>query len=221
MRRFAVAGLFRSGMFEYDSSLIFVALGNGAALLADDPQAERGLELRVSNLFDAPAIARQIAERGGPTLSVSDWTQNDAPLFAALKLEKFTYFVVLLLIVLVAAFNIIATLVMVVMERRKEIAILRAMGARGRLDRARSFCARARHWASAARSWASAAACCHLSHRQVPFHPSARRSFHDQRASGTALPGEFHRRGARRYRSAVWQARSIRRSRRARCGRSR
>jgi len=130
LRRFAVAGLFRSGMFEYDSSLIFVALGNGAALLADDPQAERGLELRVSNLFDAPGIARQIAERGGPTLSVSDWTQNDAPLFAALKLEKFTYFVVLLLIVLVAAFNIIATLVMVVMERRKEIAILRAMGAR-------------------------------------------------------------------------------------------
>ena len=61
---------------------------------------------------------------------MSDWTQTDAPLFAALKLEKFTYFVVLLLIVLVAAFNIIATLVMVVMERRKEIAILRAMGAR-------------------------------------------------------------------------------------------
>jgi len=130
LRRFAVAGLFHSGMVEYDSSLIFVALGNGAALLADDPQVERGLELRVSNLFDAPGIARSIAARGGPMLHVSDWTQNDAPLFAALKLEKFTYFVVLLLIVLVAAFNIIATLVMVVMERRKEIAILRAMGAR-------------------------------------------------------------------------------------------
>jgi lipoprotein-releasing system permease protein len=130
LRRFVVAGLFRSGMVEYDSSLIFVALSNGAALLADDPQVERGLELRVGNLFDAPGIARQIAAGGGPRLSVSDWTQNDAPLFAALKLEKFTYFVVLLLIVLVAAFNIIATLVMVVMERRKEIAILRAMGAR-------------------------------------------------------------------------------------------
>jgi lipoprotein-releasing system permease protein len=130
LRRFAVAGLFHSGMVEYDSSLIFVALGKGEALLADDPQVERGLELRVSNLFDAPGIARQIAARGGPALRVSDWTQNDAPLFAALKLEKFTYFVVLLLIVLVAAFNIIATLVMVVMERRKEIAILRAMGAR-------------------------------------------------------------------------------------------
>src|ERR1700688_740039 len=66
----------------------------------------------------------------GPDFEVKDWTTANAPLFAALKLEKFTYFMVLLLIVLVAAFNIIATLVMVVMERRKEIAILRAMGAR-------------------------------------------------------------------------------------------
>ena len=63
---------------------------------------------------------------------MKDWTENNAALFSALKLEKLTYFLVLLLIVLVAAFNIVATLVMVVMERRKEIAILRAMGARAR-----------------------------------------------------------------------------------------
>jgi lipoprotein-releasing system permease protein len=130
LRRFAVAGLFHSGMYEFDSSLIFAALGQGQALLADDPQIERGLELRIGNLFEAPRIARMIAQRAGPAFRISDWTQNNAPLFAALKLEKFTYFLVLLLIVLVAAFNIIATLVMVVMERRKEIAILRAMGAR-------------------------------------------------------------------------------------------
>jgi lipoprotein-releasing system permease protein len=130
LRRFAVAGLFHSGMYEFDSSLIFVALNNGATLLTDDPQADRGLELRVADLFTAPQIGQAIAKRGGAAVSVSDWTQNDAPLFAALKLEKFTYFIVLLLIVLVAAFNIIATLVMVVMERRREIAILRAMGAR-------------------------------------------------------------------------------------------
>src|SRR5207248_3836478 len=66
----------------------------------------------------------------GSGFTVTDWTQANAALFSALKLEKFTYFLVLMLIVLVAAFNIIATLVMVVMERRKEIAILRAMGAR-------------------------------------------------------------------------------------------
>ena len=132
LRRFAVAGFFRSGMYEFDSSLIFVALANGEALLAAYPQLDRGLEIRTADLFNAPHLARAIALRAGPDFSVSDWTQANAPLFAALKLEKFTYFLVLLLIVLVAAFNIIATLVMVVMERRKEIAILRAMGARAR-----------------------------------------------------------------------------------------
>ena len=130
LRRFVVGGLFHSGMYEYDSSLMFVALKNSQALLAEDPQLETGLEIRVRNLFEAPAIAAKIAVLAGRAYTVADWTQTDAPLFSALKLEKFTYFLVLLLIVLVAAFNIVATLVMVVMERRKEIAILRAMGAR-------------------------------------------------------------------------------------------
>ena len=83
-------------------------------------------------MFDAPAVAKRIGEIAGPEFRVSDWTHTNAPLFSALQLEKAVYFLVLLLIVLVAAFNIIATLVMVVMERRKEIAILRAMGARAR-----------------------------------------------------------------------------------------
>jgi len=132
LRRFVVGGFFYSGMYEFDASLIFVALKDGQALLADDPQLERGLEVRVHQLFDAPAIGRQIAAIAGPDFTVKDWTENNAALFSALKLEKLTYFLVLLLIVLVAAFNIVATLVMVVMERRKEIAILRAMGARAR-----------------------------------------------------------------------------------------
>lgn len=130
LRRFVVSGFFYSGMYEFDSSLIFVALEAGQALLGDEPQLESGLEVRVRDLFDAPALARQIAAMAGAGFVVNDWTQTNAPLFSALQLEKFTYFLVLLLIVLVAAFNIVATLVMVVMERRKEIAILRAMGAR-------------------------------------------------------------------------------------------
>jgi lipoprotein-releasing system permease protein len=132
LRRFVVSGFFYSGMYEFDSALIFVALPDGQALLADDPQLERGLEVRVRSPFDAPTIARQIGGFAGPDFTVKDWTENNAALFSALKLEKLTYFLVLLLIVLVAAFNIVATLVMVVMERRKEIAILRAMGARAR-----------------------------------------------------------------------------------------
>ncbi len=129
LKRFIVTGFFHSGMFDYDSTLIFVALKDGRALLADDASLESGLEVRLVNMFDAPAIRTKIAALAGPEFEVSDWTTANAPLFSALKLEKFTYFMVLLLIVLVAAFNIIATLVMVVMERRKEIAILRAMGA--------------------------------------------------------------------------------------------
>jgi lipoprotein-releasing system permease protein len=130
LKRFVVSGFFYSGMYDFDSSLIFVDIKAGRALLADDPQLESGLEARVRDLFDAPAVAAKIEALAGPGFTVKDWTQENAPLFSALQLEKFTYFLVLMLIVLVAAFNIIATLVMVVMERRKEIAILRAMGAR-------------------------------------------------------------------------------------------
>jgi lipoprotein-releasing system permease protein len=130
LKRFVVGGFFHSGMYEYDSSLIFAGLKYGELLLENDPLLERGLEVRVRNLFDAPILGSKIGKLAGPNYQVADWTQTDAPLFSALQLEKFTYFLVLLLIVLVAAFNIVATLVMVVMERRKEIAILRAMGAR-------------------------------------------------------------------------------------------
>ncbi len=129
LKRFVVTGFFHSGMYDFDSTLVFVALKDGRALLADDASLESGLELRLVNMFDAPAIRDKIAAMAGPDFEVKDWTTANAPLFAALKLEKFTYFMVLLLIVLVAAFNIIATLVMQVMERRKEVAILRTMGA--------------------------------------------------------------------------------------------
>jgi lipoprotein-releasing system permease protein len=132
LKRFVVTGYFYSGMYEFDSTLIFAALKDARALLADDPELESGLELRLRNMFDAPAVASRVAALAGRGFKVSNWTAANAPLFSALQLEKFTYFMVLLLIVLVAAFNIIATLVMVVMERRKEIAILRAMGARAR-----------------------------------------------------------------------------------------
>jgi lipoprotein-releasing system permease protein len=129
LKRFVVTGFFHSGMYDFDSTLAFVALKDGRALLADDASLESGLELRLANMFDAPQIRDKIAAMAGPGFEVKDWTTANAPLFAALKLEKFTYFMVLLLIVVVAAFNIIATLVMQVMERRKEIAILRTMGA--------------------------------------------------------------------------------------------
>ena len=132
LRRFVLGGFFESGMYEFDSSLIFVSLKDGQALLGNDSGFESGLELRLNNIFDAPAISTRIKTMAGAGFDVTNWTQANAPLFSALKLETLGYFIFLLLIVLVAAFNIVATLVMVVMERRKEIAILHAMGARAR-----------------------------------------------------------------------------------------
>ncbi|HXR35236.1 MAG TPA: FtsX-like permease family protein, partial [Candidatus Binataceae bacterium] len=129
LKRFVVGGLLHSGMAEYDSSLLFVRLDQARALAGDSPQFDHGLEVRLANIFDAPALAQRIVQMLGPDYKVSDWSQTNVGLFSGLKLETFTHFLVLLLIVLVAAFNIVATLVMVVMERRKEVAILQAMGA--------------------------------------------------------------------------------------------
>ncbi|MFZ0659414.1 MAG: ABC transporter permease [Candidatus Binataceae bacterium] len=130
LKRFVITGYFYSGMYDFDSTLVFVALRNGRALLSDDSELQSGLEVKLRNMFDAPAVAAAIEKIAGKDYTVLDWTRANAPLFSALQLEKFTYFMVLLLIVLVAAFNILSTLVMIAMERRKEIAILRAMGTR-------------------------------------------------------------------------------------------
>jgi lipoprotein-releasing system permease protein len=129
LKRFVVGGLLHSGMAEYDASLLFVNLTKASALAGDSPQFEHGLEVRLANILDAPAMRERIARMLGAGYTVSDWTQTNIGLFSGLKLETFTHFLVLMLIVLVAAFNIVATLVMVVMERRKEVAILQAMGA--------------------------------------------------------------------------------------------
>lgn len=131
LERFAVVGLVYSGMYEFDASLVAVALERARFLLKGDPLLEQGVELRSRSLFAAPRLRRELQAELGGGYAVRDWTQANAPLFAALKLEKFTYFLVLLLMVLVAAFNIVATLAMVALERRREIAILSAMGARG------------------------------------------------------------------------------------------
>ena len=184
LKRFVVTGFFHSGMYDFDSTLVFVALKDGRALLADDASLESGLELRLANMFDAPAIRDKIAAMAGPDFEVKDWTTANAPLFAALKLEKFTYFMVLLLIVLVAAFNIIATLVMQVMERRKEVAILRTMGCDGDVDRADISVARRgggrdRH---DYRRWNRVRDV--VPDRQVSFDSSAGRHVHGEQCAG-------------------------------------
>jgi lipoprotein-releasing system permease protein len=128
VKRFVVVGLFDSGMAEYDSSLVYMDLAN-AQKFFDLDDAVTGIEVRVTDLYAAKDVGQRIGAALGFPYRVRDWMEINHNLFSALKLEKTVYFIVLLLIVLVAAFNIVATLIMVVMEKRKDIAILKSMGA--------------------------------------------------------------------------------------------
>ena len=135
VKRFVVVGLFDSGMFEYDSALVYVAWPTRSA---SSGSATRSAASRCAPAISthADAVAPRSPAPLGFPYQVRDWMEMNHNLFAALKLEKLVYFIVLLLIVLVAAFNIVATLIMVVMEKRKDIAILKSMGATARGDRA-------------------------------------------------------------------------------------
>jgi lipoprotein-releasing system permease protein len=126
--RLVVVGRFDAGMPQYDSRLAYVSLRD-AQKLFNLGSSVTGVEVRVAELYDSKRIAADIARRLGPTYRVRDWMEANQNLFAALKLQKTVYFIVLMLIILVAAFTILATLIMVVMEKRKDIAVLKSLGA--------------------------------------------------------------------------------------------
>jgi lipoprotein-releasing system permease protein len=128
VRRFAVAGVLRTGMSEIDSTLVFMGLGEAQKFFELDG-AVTNIELRIRDVNQSRQVAEQIQQRLGFPYFAEDWTRLWPNLFTALQLEKTVYFLVLLLMVLIGAFNIISTLVMVVMEKKKDIAILRSMGA--------------------------------------------------------------------------------------------
>ncbi|MGA7539701.1 MAG: lipoprotein-releasing ABC transporter permease subunit [Steroidobacteraceae bacterium] len=130
MRRFEVAGLFHSGMYEYDRGLALVNLTDAARLFALVPGEVTGLRLSLDDPWQAPKVVRRVAyDLGGPGYYVSDWTDNHANFFRSIESTKSMMFVMLSMIVAVAAFNIVATLVMIVKEKQTDIAILRTFGA--------------------------------------------------------------------------------------------
>jgi lipoprotein-releasing system permease protein len=128
VRRFVVAGMLRTGMSEIDATLIFMGLAE-AQKFFELPGAVTNIEMRVRDVNQSRQVADRIQRRLGFPYFAEDWTRLWPNLFSALELEKTVYFLVLLLMVLIGAFNIVSTLVMVVMEKKKDIAILRAMGA--------------------------------------------------------------------------------------------
>jgi len=128
MKRFQVSDIFESGMYEYDGSLAFIHLEDAQKILRMGDSVT-GIEVRVKDIYKAGDIAEKIVSELGFPYWARDWTQMNQNLFAALKLEKTVMFIILALIILVAAFNIASTLIMMVMEKTRDIAILKAMGA--------------------------------------------------------------------------------------------
>ena len=131
LRHFRVAGIFNTGMFEYDSTLAYVSLAEAQNFLALG-DAVTGIQLRVRDVYHTGALVQVINRELGPPYHARDWMQMNKNILFALKTEKSVMFIILTLIVLVAAFGIASTLFMVVMEKTRDIAILKSMGATSR-----------------------------------------------------------------------------------------
>ena len=129
LKRFNVVGIFKAGMYEYDRGLALVHVADAGKLFQYPDGAVNGVHLKLRDLFQAPRLARQLAARLPDGYLARDWTQDHASFFRAVQIEKTAMFVILTLIVAVAAFNIVSALVMVVTDKQADIAILRTLGA--------------------------------------------------------------------------------------------
>ncbi len=128
LKRFTIVGVFEAGMYEYDNALVLVHLDDAAKLFLK-PNQVSGLRLKLTDMFDAPYVTQQLVRDLPFGYVVSDWTRQHANFFRAVRTEKMVMFIILTLIVAVAAFNIVSTLVMVVTDKKADIAILRTLGA--------------------------------------------------------------------------------------------
>jgi lipoprotein-releasing system permease protein len=128
MKRFRVVGIFYSGMYEFDNTMAYFSLESAQNFFSMGPYVT-GIEIKTDDIYQVKKISKDIRRAVGPAFWTKDWMEMNRNLFSALKLEKVAMFIILVLIVLVAAFNIISTLIMVVMEKNKDIAILKSMGA--------------------------------------------------------------------------------------------
>lgn len=127
MRQFTVSGIFSSGYYEYDATLAFINYEDAAKVFRDSGTS--GVRLRIADMQEAPLVASQLRQELPPFVFAQDWTQNNRTWFAAVQTEKRMMFLILALIVAVAAFNLLSSLVMAVKDKRSDIAILRTLGA--------------------------------------------------------------------------------------------
>jgi lipoprotein-releasing system permease protein len=128
MKRFQVVGIFYSGMYEIDHTLAYISLESAQKFFGLGSRVT-GIEVKTEDIYHVKSVGREVRREMGPSFWTRDWMEMNRNLFSALRLEKIAMFIILVLIVLVAAFNIISMLIMVVMEKNKDIAILKSMGA--------------------------------------------------------------------------------------------
>jgi lipoprotein-releasing system permease protein len=128
-QRFRVAGIFKSGFYQYDSTYTFVRLADAQRLFSE-PDLISVISFKVDDLYHADRIGREIEKAAGPGFEASNWMEQNRELFRALKLEQIVTFIVLALIVCVAALNILIALTMMVMEKTRDIAVLMSFGVR-------------------------------------------------------------------------------------------
>ena len=131
MRRLQIAGMFEVGMYEYDRGLVYVHLEDAARLFRTGGEAT-GLRLAVTNIFQAGIVSAELARALGGGFYISDWSRQHVNFFRSIQLTKSIMFVILSLVIVVAVFNILSTLVMVVRDKRGDIAILQSFGASSR-----------------------------------------------------------------------------------------
>jgi lipoprotein-releasing system permease protein len=129
-RRVRVAGIFRSGLYEYDATWVYLSLANASSFAGQNATAATAISIEVLDIYDVARVAAEVRATLGPIYTTLDWQEANKPLFAALALERRMGLFIIALIIFVAALNITTTLVLVVVERRADIAILSAMGAR-------------------------------------------------------------------------------------------
>ena len=128
-KRFTVSGIYRVGMYEFDRRLAFINIGDAQKLYRMRDSVS-GVRLAVTEIYEAPAIVREVALENGKLVLVSDWTRRHVNFFRSIQITKSILFVILMMVIAVAAFNIVSTLVMVVKDKQSDIAILRTIGAR-------------------------------------------------------------------------------------------
>jgi lipoprotein-releasing system permease protein len=127
-KRFIVSGLFETGLYEYDASLAYMSLSD-AQKFFQMGDTVTGLGMKLDDMYRAKSVSKRISELLGYPFFTTDWMEQNKTLFNWMTIEKWAMFIILSLIIMVAAFNIISTLIMVVLEKRKEIGILKSMGA--------------------------------------------------------------------------------------------